>query len=195
MVRHAAIRDGHRDPSGWSPRRRTLRQGLAVLLLTAVLPLLIIGGFIATTSAHALIVLAAFLLPEGLTKAFAILFFMVLFVFCMQLALNIPVWVIISEMFPLRLRGLGMGVCVLCLWVANAVIAFLFPIVVEAIRIEGAFLVFVILGLIAIEGSLFLCTYVLLLTAISPTTLVETIRIVPTARLRSLVRRRAGRRY
>ena len=37
MVRHAAIRDGHRDPSGWSPRRRTLRQGLAVLLLTAVL--------------------------------------------------------------------------------------------------------------------------------------------------------------
>jgi MFS transporter, SP family, major inositol transporter len=111
---------------------------------------LIIGGFIATTSAHALIVLAAFLLPEGLTKAFVILFFMVLFVFCMQLALNIPVWVIISEMFPLRLRGLGMGICVLCLWVANAVIAFLFPIIVEAINIQGAFLVFVVLGLIAI---------------------------------------------
>ena len=111
---------------------------------------LIIGGFIATTSAHALIVISAFLLPEGLTKAFVILFFMVLFVFCMQLALNIPVWVILSEMFPLRLRGLGMGVCVLCLWVANAIIAFLFPIIVEAIRIEGAFLVFVVLGLIAI---------------------------------------------
>ena len=111
---------------------------------------LIIGGFIATTTAHALIVLSAFLLPEGLTKAFVILFFMVTFVFCMQLALNIPVWVIISEMFPLRLRGLGMGVCVLCLWVANAIIAFLFPIVVEAIGIEGAFLVFVVLGLIAI---------------------------------------------
>jgi MFS transporter, SP family, major inositol transporter len=39
---------------------------------------------------------------------------------------------------------------VLCLWVANAVIAFLFPIVVEAFGIEGAFLVFVVLGLIAI---------------------------------------------
>jgi sugar porter (SP) family MFS transporter len=111
---------------------------------------LIIGGFIATTTCHALIVLTAFLLPEGLTKAFVILFFMVSFVFCMQLALNVPVWVILSEMFPLRLRGLGMGVCILCLWVANAIIAFLFPIVVEAIRIEGAFLVFVVLGLIAI---------------------------------------------
>jgi MFS transporter, SP family, major inositol transporter len=111
---------------------------------------LIIGGFMATTTCHALIVISSYLLPEGLMKAFVILFFMVSFVFCMQLALNIPVWVIISEMFPLRLRGLGMGVCVLCLWVANAIIAFLFPIIVEAIRIEGAFLVFVVLGLIAI---------------------------------------------
>jgi major inositol transporter-like SP family MFS transporter len=111
---------------------------------------LIIGGFIAITSCHALIVLSAFLLPEGLLKAFVILFFMVTFVFFMQLTLNIPVWVIISEMFPLRLRGLGMGVCVLCLWVANAVVAFAFPIVVEAIRIEGAFLCFVVLGVIAI---------------------------------------------
>ena len=111
---------------------------------------LIIGGFIATTTAHALIVLSAFLLPEGLLKAFVILFFMVTFVFFMQLALNIPVWVIISEMFPLRLRGLGMGICVLCLWVANAIVAFLFPIVVEAVGIVGAFLVFVVLGLIAI---------------------------------------------
>ena len=111
---------------------------------------LIIGGFIATTTCHALIVLSALLLPEGLAKAFVILFFMVLFVFCMQTALNIPVWVILSEMFPLRLRGLGMGVCVLCLWVTNAIIAFLFPIVVEAIGIEGAFVVFVALGLLAI---------------------------------------------
>ena len=111
---------------------------------------LIIGGFIATTTAHGLIVISSFLLPEGLTKAFVILIFMVLFVFCMQLALNIPVWVIISEIFPLDIRGLGMGVSVLCLWVTNAIIAFAFPILVETIQIEGAFLVFVVLGLIAI---------------------------------------------
>jgi MFS transporter, SP family, major inositol transporter len=111
---------------------------------------LIIGGFIATTTAHGLIVISSFLLPDGLTKAFVVLTFMVLFVFCMQLALNIPVWVIISEIFPLDIRGLGMGVSVLCLWVTNAIIAFAFPILVETIQIEGAFLVFVVLGLIAI---------------------------------------------
>ena len=76
---------------------------------------LIIGGFIANTVCHALIVASAYLLPDGLVKAFVILLFMVLFVFCMQLAWKVPVWVIISEMFPLRLRGMGMGVCVLCL--------------------------------------------------------------------------------
>jgi MFS transporter, SP family, major inositol transporter len=111
---------------------------------------LIIGGFVATTICHALIVLTALLLPEGITKAFVILVFMVLFVFCMQTALNVPVWVIISEMFPLRLRGMGMGICVLILWVTNAIIAFLFPIVVQAIGIQGAFGLFVILGLVAI---------------------------------------------
>ena len=111
---------------------------------------LIIGGFVATTTAHALIVISSFLMPAGLARAYVILFFMVLFVFCMQLALNIPVWVIISEMFPLDIRGLGMGVCIFCLWVANAIIAFAFPILVDAIQIQGAFLVFVVLGLVAI---------------------------------------------
>jgi major inositol transporter-like SP family MFS transporter len=75
---------------------------------------------------------------------------MVLFVFCMQLALNIPVWVIIAEIFPPDIRGLGMGVSVLCLWITNAIIAFVFPILVATIKIQGAFLVFVVLGLLAI---------------------------------------------
>jgi MFS family permease len=111
---------------------------------------LIIGGFIATTTAHALIVISSVLLPDGLAKAFVVLTFLVLFIFCMHLALNIPVWVIIAEIFALDIRGLGMGVSVLCLWVTNAIIAFVFPILVETIRSKGAFLVFVVLGLIAI---------------------------------------------
>src|SRR3954452_12034097 len=111
---------------------------------------LIIGGFIATTTLHACIVLSSFLLPEGLTKAVVILIFMVSFVFSMQLALNVPVWVVLSELFPLNMRGFGMGISVLCLWVANAIIAFTFPVMVDTIHIQGAFLVFVVLGLIAI---------------------------------------------
>ncbi|RBY83609.1 MFS transporter [Geodermatophilus sp. TF02-6] len=111
---------------------------------------LIVGGFIATTTFHALIVISSYLLPEGTTQAVVILIFMVSFVFSMQLALNVPVWVVLSELFPLDMRGFGMGVSVLCLWVANAIIAFTFPVMVATIQIQGAFLVFVVLGLIAI---------------------------------------------
>ena len=104
---------------------------------------LIVGGFIATTTMHACIVLSSYLLPEGTAQAIVILIFMVSFVFSMQLALNVPVRVVLSELFPLDMRGFGMGVSVLCLWVANAVIAFTFPVMVDTIKIQGAFLVFV----------------------------------------------------
>lgn len=108
---------------------------------------LIIGGLIATTTCHGLIVLGSFLIPEGIVKAYVILVLVVAFVFCMQLALNVPVWVCLSELFPLRMRGFGMGLCVLVLWVANAIIAFSFPILVDAVSITGSFLVFFVLGL------------------------------------------------
>lgn len=108
---------------------------------------LIIGGIIATTTCHGLIVLASLLMPDGIAKAYVILFFVVAFVFCMQLALNVPVWVCLSELFPLRFRGFGMGFCVLVLWVTNAIIAFTFPILVEYVGITGSFAVFFVLGL------------------------------------------------
>ena len=111
---------------------------------------LIIGALIATTTCHGLIVLASKLLPDGTAKAYVILALVVAFVFCMQLALNVPVWVCLSELFPLRMRGFGMGLCVLVLWVTNAIIAFCFPILVVTIGITGSFLVFFALGLIFI---------------------------------------------
>ncbi len=83
-------------------------------------------------------------------KAYAILFLIVAFVFFMQLALNVPVWVCLSELFPLRMRGFGMGICVLILWVTNAIIAFCFPILVATVGITGSFLVFFGLGLVFI---------------------------------------------
>lgn len=110
---------------------------------------LIIGGLAATTTCHMLIVASSYLLPEGTTKAVVILIFMVSFVFAMQATLNVPVWVVLSELFPLDLRGFGMGVSVLILWLSNAVIAFTFPVLVQAVNIQGAFLVFVVLGIIA----------------------------------------------
>ncbi|WP_066903281.1 sugar porter family MFS transporter [Millisia brevis] len=109
---------------------------------------IILAGLTATTTCHGLIVIAASVLPDGIGKAWAILALVVAFVFSMQTALNVPVWVCLSELFPLRLRGFGMGLSVLVLWVTNAIVAFSFPIMISITGITGSFLVFFVLGLI-----------------------------------------------
>ena len=111
---------------------------------------LIIGGFVATTTVHGLILIVATVMPAGVPRAYVILALSVTFVFCMQLALNIPVWVCLAEMFPLRMRGFAMGLSVLCLWLMNAALTFLFPIIVELSGLQGIFGLFFVVGVISV---------------------------------------------
>jgi MFS transporter, SP family, major inositol transporter len=109
---------------------------------------MIIAGLIGTTICHLFIVAATLLVPEGTAQAYAVLIFVVLLVFCIQLTLSIPVWVCLSELFPLRLRGFGMGVSVLVLWLANALVAQSFPTLVEIGGITGTYATFAVVGAI-----------------------------------------------
>jgi len=114
---------------------------------------MLIGGFALTTTMHLLIALSALLLPDGTVKAYAILVFVVLFVFCMQGTLGPLTWLILSEIFPLRIRSLAIGICVTALWLGNALVSGIFPPVNAALGIGPTFLVFVALGLAAIVFS------------------------------------------
>ncbi len=77
--------------------------------------------------------------------------FLVLIVFMIgsiQLFLNLAVWVYLSEVFPLHMRGIGMGVSVFVLWVANGVIALNVPSVVAALGM-GLFVIFAVANAIS----------------------------------------------
>lgn len=111
---------------------------------------LIIFGFLATTTIHGLITIAATVMPAGTSRAYVILVLSVTFVFFMQCCLNAPVWVCLSEMFPLRLRGFGMGLSILCMWLVNAALTFSFPVIVAAAGLQGIFGLFFVLGVIVI---------------------------------------------
>ncbi|MFT4085570.1 MAG: sugar porter family MFS transporter [Gordonia sp. (in: high G+C Gram-positive bacteria)] len=100
---------------------------------------LILYGMAAVTICHGLTVLSALVLPDGKVQAYAVLLFVGLFVLSMQTALNVPVWVCLSELFPLRLRGFGMGLSVLILWVANALVGQFFPALIDAGGISGTY--------------------------------------------------------
>jgi len=111
---------------------------------------MLLGGFALTTAFHLLVGFSALLMPEGDVKSYVILFFAVLFVFSMQGTIGPLVWLLLAEIFPLKIRSFAMGVCVFCLWIANAGIAFGFPPVVEAFGIAPTFFIFAGLGVAAL---------------------------------------------
>ncbi|MFC0454843.1 sugar porter family MFS transporter [Rhodococcus jostii] len=111
---------------------------------------MLIGGFTLTTTFHLLVGLSAFLLPDGTLKAYLILTFVVLFVFSMQATIGPLVWLMLSEIFPLKIRSFAIGVCIFMLWIANALVALLFPPVVAALGIGATFFIFAGLGVLAL---------------------------------------------
>ncbi|WP_026534295.1 sugar porter family MFS transporter [Arthrobacter sp. H14] len=111
---------------------------------------MLLGGFMLTTTFHILVGLSSTLLPESTFKSYLILVFVVAFVFCMQGTLGPLVWLLLSEIFPLKIRSFAMGVCVFALWIANAIVAFAFPPTVAALGIGSTFFIFAAVGLVAI---------------------------------------------
>lgn len=72
---------------------------------------------------------------------------------CYSLTLAPVVWVVLSEIFPNRIRGMAVAIATFALWSANALLAFSFPIINKSIQISGSFWLFAgicVLGLIFI---------------------------------------------
>ena len=59
-------------------------------------------------------------------------------------------WVIMSELFPARMRGAAMGFAVLCLWIVNAIITFAFPPMMEHLGPVVTYLIFSVMNVIAV---------------------------------------------
>jgi MFS transporter, SP family, major inositol transporter len=108
-------------------------------------------GLSLTTTWHCLIGIASMLLPVGNPlRPYVLLFLVVAFVFSMQTFLNVAVWVWLAEIFPLHMRGLGIGIAVFFGWSTNAVLALFFPALVEGIGITGVFFLFAGIGVVAL---------------------------------------------
>jgi hypothetical protein len=62
----------------------------------------------------------------------------------MQSFLSVAVWIWLAEIFPLHMRGLGIGIAVFAGWATNGFLALFFPALVEAIHINGVFFRFMV---------------------------------------------------
>lgn len=111
---------------------------------------ILLFGFIGTTTCHVLAGIAGTQLPhDSEARRWILLAIIVAFVFIMQGTLGPLVWLMISEIFPLRSRGAMLGVTVFMLWGSNMLVSQYFLVLTEAIGF-GTFFVFAGLGLLAL---------------------------------------------
>ncbi|WP_270566076.1 sugar porter family MFS transporter [Clostridium beijerinckii] len=74
---------------------------------------------------------------------FVVIMCTIVYIAFFQAFLGPLTWLLISEIFPLRLRGFGMGISAFALWVANFIVGFVFPILLASFGLSGAFIVFI----------------------------------------------------
>lgn len=111
---------------------------------------MLIIGLAGTTTSLLLIAIFSSALEGSVALPYIVLSLTVMFLAFQQAAVSPVTWLMLSEMFPLQIRGIGMGVTVLCLWVANFFVGFLFPVFLESFGLSGAFYIFVVLGILGI---------------------------------------------
>lgn len=105
----------------------------------------------------------SYLMPEtvngqpDILRSYIVLLGMLMFLSFQQGALSPVTWLLLSEIFPTRLRGIFMGGAVFALWIANFLISLLFPVLLASVGLSGAFFIFALIG---IGGAIFVIRWV-----------------------------------
>jgi major inositol transporter-like SP family MFS transporter len=94
---------------------------------------MLLTGQVGVTISLVLIALCFLLLPESSVRSYLVLASMLTFLLFMQSCIATVFWLMLSEIFPLRLRGFAMGVAVFGTWMANFVVTLAFPPLIDAV--------------------------------------------------------------
>lgn len=116
-------------------RRKTM---LTVGLVATILTL----GLLAST--------AVFVADENPLKKWVILGSIVVFVGFMQCCIGTMTWLFMSEIYPLKVRGVAMGISTGVQWTMNFLVALLFPMLSAALGLGATIGIFVVLQVLAL---------------------------------------------
>jgi MFS transporter, SP family, major inositol transporter len=111
---------------------------------------MLLTGQIGVTTALLLIAIFSYTLQGSPALPYVVLTLTVTFLAFMQGAIAPVAWLMLAEIFPLRLRGLGMGISVFCLWIVNFLVSLAFPVALSALGLTTTFIIFVVLNILAI---------------------------------------------
>ncbi|GAA3334162.1 hypothetical protein GCM10020331_101040 [Ectobacillus funiculus] len=104
-------------------------------------------GLVGATIALIAIGIATLTLSESPMLPYIVLSMTILYLAFFQGAIGPMTWLTLSEIFPARLRGMGMGTAVLCLWICNFLVGLFFPVLLEGIGLSATFFLFAAFGI------------------------------------------------
>ena len=110
---------------------------------------LMLFGTIGLATIYLLLGSAYFFRLEGV----AMLILVVLAIACYAMTLAPVTWVLISEIFPTKIRAMAMAVSTFALWAACFILTYTFPLLNKALGAYGTFWVY---GLICLTGFIFI---------------------------------------
>ncbi|EIC86140.1 sugar porter family MFS transporter [Serratia sp. M24T3] len=105
---------------------------------------LLIVGLLVVIAAQVCLGLIMTLLPQNMTQSYLALACILVFLFFMQMFIAPVYWLLMSELFPMKLRGVLTGAAVAFQWICNAIVAFAFPLVLSVAGNETFFIFAVI---------------------------------------------------
>ena len=124
---------------------------LGIWLLTKIKRRTMLTAGLAGTTASLLAISIASMTLSGMEIfPYLVLLLLVCFLTFMQACIGPLLWLLISEIIPLRYKGIGMGICVLFVWVVNFIMGLVFPTLLSSFGLNFTFLVFVIVGFFSI---------------------------------------------
>ena len=111
---------------------------------------MLIGGQVGIIIVLILMGVVSLTLSGTAIQPYLILVLTVCFLACQQSAVSPVVWVLLAEIFPTRLRGIGMGIAVCFLWLSNFSVGFTFPIFMEYVGLSYTFWGFAAINIVLV---------------------------------------------
>ena len=104
-------------------------------------PLLIAGviGILAS------LIIIGSLFYFNITNTYLLLIFILLFIACFAFSYGPVIWVLLSEIFPTKIRGKAMSLATFSLWIGTALVGQLTPVFLEKLKPAGTFWLFAVL--------------------------------------------------
>lgn len=114
-------------------------------------PMLLVGQ-VGSTLSLLLIAVSSYVFQGAVALPFIVISLTCIFLAFMAGLIAPVTWLMLAEIFPSHLRGLGMGVSVFFLWLTNFFVSLLFPVALDVLGLSTTFFVFFILN---ISGIIF----------------------------------------